>query len=280
MTAISLLHLLRPVCLLSLLNLPWLAACPVAAQTAPAATVAPVTVALDGISTQEQLSQWLHFYYQNPHPDQVVPALLAASKLGLFKGGKPSPPFSGFLAGWLAHNPAQAASLIEASAALPADEQGIVIIGLTYSGLPQTKALLEKLRQRMQADANRLPPLREPLSLLDVPLENGPAVLDALWGYFMAAGDEAPVLKIMTALPWVESRDKAQLLLGGAAKWSLTSNATQHPRVLDICRAQLALQAPDVRKVLAEVIRSAEKELRDGTADKHGTPAPQKAQDQ
>ena len=90
-------------------------------------------------------------------------------------------------------------------------------------------------------------------------------VLDALWGYFMATGDDAPVVRIMAALPWMEVRgDIPRLSVGGAAKWSLTSNAAQHERVLRICRAQLSRQPKDVATVLRQVIQEAEEDLKKG----------------
>ena len=104
-----------------------------------------------------------------------------------------------------------------------------------------------------------------PLGLLEIPLEQGPWVLDALWGYFMAAGDEAPVARIITALPWVNIRgDVPRLLVGGAARWPLISNAVQHDRVMAVCRKEVTTQSTEVKVVLTEVIASAEKDMKKG----------------
>jgi hypothetical protein len=50
-------------------------------------------------------------------------------------------------------------------------------------------------------------------------------------------------------------------MVGNSAKWSLTSNAIQHPRVLEICRSERSRQPDGVITVLSEIILKAEKEL-------------------
>lgn len=101
---------------------------------------------------------------------------------------------------------------------------------------------------------------------MEIPLEQGPWVLDALWGYFMASGEDAPVVRIMAALAWSEVRgDIPRLRIGGAAKWSLASNAAQHQRVMEICKAQLSTQPKEVATVLRQVVKEAEDDLKKGT---------------
>lgn len=81
----------------------------------------------------------------------------------------------------------------------------------------------------------------------------------------MATGDDAPVLRIISALPWINTKgDISKLMVGGAARCSLISNAIQHERVMAISRKALLSQPEEVRTVLAEVIANAEKDMRDG----------------
>ena len=81
----------------------------------------------------------------------------------------------------------------------------------------------------------------------------------------MATGDDAPVARIISALPWVNIRgDVSRLMVGGAARWSLISNTIQHPLVMAKCREQLMPQPTEVADVLREVIAEAEKGLRAG----------------
>ena len=61
--------------------------------------------------------------------------------------------------------------------------------------------------------------------------------LDESWGQFMANGAREPVQAVIAALPLIETGDDVeQMLIGGAARWSLRSQALQHPFVLAYCQ--------------------------------------------
>lgn len=217
----------------------------------------------NSLSTEEALGKWVTYFYSHPEPHRVPEALAAASKLDAFRGGKAVPPFFGFVAGVLGKEPALAAVLIEQFGDLPESAQPVVILGIWYSGHPDTRALLASIARAKPVHASMLEALKGTAPrLVDISLEEGPWVLDALWGHFMATGDDGPVLRIMSALPWVEVRGNIpKLLVGGAAQWSLASNAVQHPRVLQLCKAQLSAQPKDVALVLRKVISMAEEDL-------------------
>ncbi len=90
-------------------------------------------------------------------------------------------------------------------------------------------------------------------------MEQGPWVLDTLWGEFMATGESAPVERIISALQWVGIKGNPNLLLvGGAANWSLISNAEQHQKVMEICEKQFQNEINDsVKERLKEIIKTA-----------------------
>jgi hypothetical protein len=109
---------------------------------------------------------------------------------------------------------------------------------------------------------------------VNVPVDH-PLVLDALWGTFMATGEAAPVECIIAVLPWVwqlDSRNTPQdaqgnrqldfrFLIGGAAEWSLSSNARQHPKVLAICEAVMGKTGDDkLADALTRIVTSAKAE--------------------
>ncbi len=160
-----------------------------------------------------------------------------------------------------------AESLAEQLMALPEAHQQVLVMGVWYSSYPEGKPLLDQLAKSLpehQEVVEQLLASGRP-NLLDLPLEQGPWVLDALWGYFFATGDEATVIRIISALPWIEVRgDTSRLLVGGAARWSLISNAIQHESVMAICREALASQTEEIAGVLRDVIAEAEKDLREG----------------
>jgi len=81
--------------------------------------------------------------------------------------------------------------------------------------------------------------------------------LDALWGSFFATGDERYVQRLISALPMLDTKgDVTKMLIGGAAQWSLTSNAIQHPRVMEICETELNTLPNDQKPALRKIIES------------------------
>jgi hypothetical protein len=216
-------------------------------------------------SSREALVQWFTYYYQKPEPAKVGDAMAEASRHGLYRGGTNAPPWFGFLAGALAKSPMTAAATVKRLATLPESDQPIVVFGIWYSGLPQTKPLLEQVARDMPAQREIVEQLSATTAprMIDIPLEQGGWVLDMLWGHFIASGDEAPILRIISALPWSQARgNSARMTVGGSARWSLTANAALHPRVMEICRQQLKIQPPEVSRILEDVIRNAEDEIR------------------
>jgi len=216
-------------------------------------------------ASEDELAQWVTFYYTRPEPSRVAEAMTSASKMGLFREGKAAPPFFGFLAGVLGKDPSLAPSIVKQLSKLPVNDQPVVVLGVWYSGHKDTRQFLAELTKSMPALETMVANLTGSTAprLTDISLEEGPWVLDALWGTFMATGEDAPVIRIMSALPWIEVRGNIpKLMVGGAAKWSLTSNAVQHGRVLEMCREQIRHQSKEVAAVLAQIIAQAEEDLR------------------
>ena len=140
----------------------------------------------------------------------------------------------------------------------------MVILGIWYSGAPDSLPMLQRIGERypVQAESVRKFRAEPPVRMTPSNADGGLTHLDGLWGYFMATGDEAPVIRVIETLKWASIRgDIRKLAVGGAARWSLTSNAVQHSRVLEICKAQVPLQPPAVASVLREVIAKAEARL-------------------
>ena len=236
--------------------------------------------AQEPFASEEALGQWVTYYYTRPQPARVAEAIASASRMGLFREGRAAPPFFGFLAGVLGKEPAIADAVVHRLVQLPEADQPVVILGVWYSGHRDTGRLLAGLKKAMPAQKKPIETLLqgEAPRLTGVSLEEGPWVLDALWGNFMATGDDAPVIRIIAALPWVDVRgDTAKMMVGGAAQWSLASNAVQHARVLAICRAQLRNQPKEVAAALTKVIAQAEEDLAkrktEGTTQSPSRPA-------
>jgi len=221
----------------------------------------------DDFSDANALGRWVTYYYLNPEPHRVADAIRAASSHGFMKNGQKAPPFIGFLAGVMSKNPAMVQTLAQQLTSLPEVDQPVLILGIWYSAFPEARPLLEQLAKSIPRHKGMIDHLlaNGRPGLQNLPLEQGPWVLDALWGNFMATGDDAPVARIISALPWINVRgDVPRLLVGGAARWSLISNAIQHKPVMAVCRKEMASQPKEVAVVLNEVIAEAEKDMKEG----------------
>jgi len=221
----------------------------------------PAHAATPDLSTLESAARWIKHYYEAPQPKLASQAILVLSKGGVYQNDGETPPTFGFVAGVLAKNKAIAPSLIKDLTELPGDERKILVLGIWYSGRPDAKKLLQGLLSAMPEHKVNIENLlnSQPISLRQISLDQGTWVVDALWGNFCATGDAEPVKRVITALPWATLReDPAKLAVGEVARWSLTTNAVEHPRVLEICRKEVAKQPPEIAKLLKEVIAEAE----------------------
>jgi hypothetical protein len=133
--------------------------------------------------------------------------------------------------------------------------------GVTLAGLPegQKAFVVEALRRCGTAACKRS------LPAADVSPREGagpdPGTLDDSWASFFATGDGKYVREVVDVLPWVQVRgDVNRLLTGGAAKWSLASNAYQHTRVLTILEQEVTTAKPPTKALLQELIEGAKAE--------------------
>lgn len=234
-------------------------------------------------SSPDHLMQWIHGYRAKPQPMLVPKAVHAMRKHGLLKNPDKAGLLVGFIAGVLGSNQTKASKLIARMFPMPAKEQGVIIRAIAYSGLPEWPMLLSKFEKRM--------PLRKPLindfiagkekTLDEMGVDEGPYVLDALWGYYAATGYHAPVVRIITALPWVndvrgtdkfswsklkaafddaEGKDAVRKITAGhMAKWTLTANAERDRSLIALYKMELKYQPEQVAEPLREVIQAAEK---------------------
>ncbi|HEX5168228.1 MAG TPA: hypothetical protein VFW11_03585 [Cyclobacteriaceae bacterium] len=88
----------------------------------------------------------------------------------------------------------------------------------------------------------------------------GAAQLDLLWADFFATGNEKSVMRIISVLKDLNSSDYNVKMIAGSAKWSLTSNAIRHDKVLSICKNQKDNSDNELKRALDEIIKTATKE--------------------
>lgn len=221
----------------------------------------------------EELDKWVQGYYRNPKPvaGRLGAAVTAISEYQRLDQLSPNTAlYVGFIAGVLARTPSAAGELVKHLGALLAPEQAILGRGIWYSGLPESPGLLDALGPAMREGERSIDarifgsaPSGTARRLVDIPLDEGPWVLSALRGQFLATGDDAPILRMISILrPPDEQRWGPEQMLAHSAAGSLVGFAYEHPRVLDICRKQRAIQPQPISQVLASVIAQVEGELK------------------
>lgn len=208
-----------------------------------------------------QLDEWMTYYYLDPRPDEVPEVLREIAKQGLFNNDDAQAPLSGFFAEVFRANPDRLAEWIKPFRGVP--DRHVIYSGLWMANSKQGKAALESLAKAARADEGKrlhalavsVPPTLQAMSI------DSPAALDFLWGSFMASGSEEPVLRIISQMKRANTKGNiAETLIGGAAQWSVSANARQHPKVLRIVTASVATSDAETTSILKGIIAGIDRE--------------------
>ena len=227
-----------------------------------------VITAYAEFKSPEQVSKWMTHYYEHPAPGEVFSSLKYMSDTDMLAYKKSYAPTFGFLAGIFKNNPKESKELLNKLKTLKKFPAEILIQGIWYANLPDSEktalAILEK-HPDLKSKFNFMYK-EKPVSVEDIPFSKAPWVVDALWGDFMATGNEKPVSRIISALKWSDEKhddnDIDKLVIGVAAKWSLVSYSINHKKVLEICKSELKKQPENVKSKLMEVVNLAEEEIK------------------
>ena len=212
---------------------------------------------LQAVDSGSQLSrpawQWVTNYYQNPRPDDLLPAVHSLSRSGYFESvGQPAVAI-GFFTTVFAQNPQHVNYWLAHTASLPEQHRRILAAAAWKSG----SATGARLLREMSSSDN--PELREEVRQLlltgSEPVGNTPVLsassMNLQWGAFLASGSELHIINVLTAL------GSGQPGLATSARYALAQNAVAHPRVLEICRAQLDKQPESIRSELKAALNAA-----------------------
>jgi len=206
-----------------------------------------LSLAGSAFGAERNWKEWMQNYYRTPQPDQVAPAVIALSQAGAFKGAGQPATAIGFLSEVFSRNPERVAGWLESFRNLPERDRRMVTAALWYSGLAEGD------RELRQAAAGTVDPeLRADLDSLlasaPVAIAQSPVLsessLNLQWGAFLATGDSRHIVQALAALGSSETG------LSAAARTSLAKKAASHPRVYEICQAELNRQPADVREQL------------------------------
>jgi hypothetical protein len=242
--------LITVLCVLQFVPLP-----AIAAKKAQAAKEQPIT-------SPELVLRFIDRYRANPDPQRVPDLVKTMSALGLFKDMEGAGVHVGFIGGVIGSNPKNAEALVSRMFPMPPEDQVAIVRAIAYSGLPDWKELLGKFIERMPARAvlidrymsGKLPTLEA------APMEKGPSILDANWGFYFATGAWEPVDRIVTTLAWAkEADDIEKLTLAGMAKWTLANNASRDTDLLRHMKDRAAVTRDKVAvEALKDIIEAVE----------------------
>jgi hypothetical protein len=210
--------------------------------------------ALENAPTSAQASwQWVANYYQNPRPDDLLQAVHSLSRSGYFESlGQPAIAI-GFFTTVFAQNPQRVNQWLSQSASLPEAHRRILAAAAWKSGSFTGARMMRDMAEF--EDASLRQEVRELLLTGSAPVGSTPVLsmssMNLQWGAFLANGDERHIVNVLAAL------GSGQPGLATSARFALAQNAVAHPRVLEICRAQLDKQPESVRSELRAALNAA-----------------------
>lgn len=224
--------------------------------------LASPAIAAPGFKSPAHVKRWMKTYYLNPSPGKVATAIRYMSAAGILDKKNAISPVFGFLSGVFQENPGRVNAIIRSLDGVKEHHLGVVVFGLWYSGLDDAREKVESLFAEHPQLAKNFAFLtkNDPRPLVELPLEKGEWILDALWGQFMATGSPDPVRRVISTLPWgQDKKEMSKYLVASAARFSLTANAGQHRKVREIIKAELPLQSDQVQAALNGILNKARK---------------------
>ena len=180
--------------------------------------------------------QLMDTYYLDPRPEFVGLFIGKLSDRGVLENPDSAPPAIAFLAEVFAANPEKVSDWETTIEAQPEPTRTRLFDALKLSGDPGA------IR-----DIN--PP--------------SPSLNDMFWGAYFASGNTQYLDAIIEKITLSDDRvDLNNFLVGGSAKWSLSSNIRNHLRVKQHVEARLLSSEESTRIHLTEVIEKSPSELR------------------
>ena len=178
------------------------------------------------------------FYYRDPRPDQLVAQLKAWSAEGTLQNKNARAPLTGFLSQVFLQNADKIDIWYSQIKDLPKADLELITLAIWISGTKESRELLKM--QHPGVFDQKAPP-----DILTLKLDSASA-LDLLWGYYFATGDSKALRRIVAMFKYADAPKKVEglpegrvplyTILPDSAKWSLASNAEQHPKVLEDCK--------------------------------------------
>ncbi|MDB6168944.1 MAG: hypothetical protein JWM88_1808 [Verrucomicrobia bacterium] len=196
---------------------------------------------------------WLRHYYLNPQPAEVPRMVQALSHQGYFDESAETAVAIGFFSTVFAQNPDRVDTWLAGFRSLPRNHQRLMAAALWQAGNPRGAPMLRTLSQ---SSASRTE-IQQLADLPSAPVARtavlSPSSMNLQWGAFLASGDRKYITNVLAAIGTGEPG------LDEAARYALAQNAAAHPRVMEICQAELAKQPTGAQSVLRAALEDAAK---------------------
>jgi hypothetical protein len=193
---------------------------------------------------------WLETYYLDPQPVRVPAVFQTLSRDGYFDRPGNLPIAIGFFATVFAQNSASVDRWLLELTDLPLRHHRLLAAVLWQAGHPLGAELMHALGEHspLRYEIQRLAQL-EGRTVAETPVRSKSS-MNLQWGAFLASGQESYLLNIFEAIGANESG------LDLTAQAALAQHASDHPRVMEICRDQLARAPQELQPVLRAVVNS------------------------
>ncbi len=194
----------------------------------------------------------LETYYVNPQPAELPRIIRGLGQQGYFEKPGNTAIAIGFLSTLFAQNPERVDAWLLEFNGLPLAQHRLIASALWQAGNPLGADMLRHLSRYTTPVNYAIARLADTPSLdvASTPVLS-PSSMNLQWGAFLATGDERYIINILEAIgtnrPGLDS----------AARYALAQDAAAHPRVFEICQAQLAKQSNEAQAVLRAALNDA-----------------------
>lgn len=206
--------------------------------TSPASTTVANNLRL--LSSPKEFDDFMGSYYLHPRPELVNQAIESVEASGVLRLVTAIGPVTAFFSEIFLTNPSRTAGWEALIARQPDGARAALNQALEWSRSGGVAVMDKK----------------------------SPETNDLYWGAFFASGNPVYVEKLLQLVPLADERDDFLLWATGAsAKWSLASNASQHPLVRSILETEKQTAGERMQQVISELLTGDPERFRQEMAD-------------
>ena len=217
-------------------------------------------IAEDVFKSDQDYEQWASNFYLNPELDKVVPAFHYYCNSKLSNERNIRVLISHFYAAILRSNPKLVDELFRSvQPGADARVQSFALNTLWLVNSEQSRELLLNAKMNWELTDNNRRTIDQSIEIrpqwpLGTPITST-SMIDIFWTIFSATGEAQPVKEIISILHLAEDGTGKEIMIGGAAKWSLALQMRTHKRVVEIVRQELETAAEPTKRLLGELLK-------------------------